>query len=100
MVKLTDLAFLLKNILFFVVLNNIIMSWTDFIYATADGFQWGFGFFEFVQNYFNDLLLLLGFVGFGYWMNVQRKFNAKSSVPVESSENTGWYKDGEGKQIK
>jgi len=83
-----------------VVLNNIIMSWTDFIYATADAFQWGFGFFEFVQNYFNDLLLLLGFVGFGYWMNVQRKFNAKSSVPVESSENTGWYKDGEGKQIK
>jgi len=83
-----------------VVLNNIIMSWTDFIYATADGFQWGFGFFEFVQNYFNDFLLLLGFFGFGYWMNVQRKFNAKSSVPVESSENTGWYKDGEGKQIK
>jgi hypothetical protein len=99
-VKLTDFAFLLKNILFFVVLNNIIMSWTDFIYSAADGFQWGFGFFEFVQNYFNDFLLLLGFFGFGYWMNVQRKFNAKSSVPVESSENTGWYKGGEEKQIK
>ena len=76
------------------------MSWTDLIYSIGDGFKWAFGFFEFVQNNFNDFLLLLGFVGFGYWMNVQRKFNSKSNVPVESSENKGWYKDGAGKQIK
>ena len=76
------------------------MSWTDIIYSIGDLFRWAFGFFEFVQNHFNNVLLLLGFLGFAYWMNIQRKYNEKSNVPVESSENTGWYKDAEGKQIK
>ena len=66
------------------------MSWTDIIYSIGDLFRWAFGFFEFVQNHFNNVLLLLGFFGFAYWMNIQRKYN----------ENTGWYKDAEGKQIK
>lgn len=76
------------------------MTYTDFIYSIGDLFKWAFGFFEFVQNYFNNILLLLGFVGFAFWMNTQRKFNSKSNVPIESSENTGWYTKGEDKQIK
>ena len=49
--------------------------WTEFVYKLGDLFQWSFGFFEFVQNYFNNLLILLGFFGFGYWMNIQNKLN-------------------------
>jgi hypothetical protein len=73
--------------------------WTDFVYKLGDLFQWSFGFFEFIQNYFNTLLILLGFFGFGYWMNIQNKLSKKANLPVESSENTGWYKD-ENKQLK
>jgi hypothetical protein len=73
--------------------------WTDFVYKLGDLFQWAFGFFEFIQNYFNNLLIVLGFFGFGYWMNFQNKLSKKANVPVESSENTGWYKD-ENKQLK
>ncbi len=73
--------------------------WTEFVYQLGDLFQWSFGFFEFVQNYFNNLLILLGFFGFGYWMNIQNKLNKKANVPVESSDNTGWYKE-ENKQLK
>lgn len=73
--------------------------WTEFVYKLGDLFQWSFGFFEFVQNYFNNLLIILGFFGFGYWMNIQNKLNKKANVPVESAENTGWYKD-ENKQLK
>jgi hypothetical protein len=32
-------------------------------------------------------------------MNIQNKLNKKANVPVESAENTGWYKD-ENKQLK
>ena len=73
--------------------------WTEFVYQLGDLFQWSFGFFEFIQNYFNNLLIVLGFFGFGYWMNIQNKLNKKANVPVESSENTGWYKE-ENKQLK
>jgi hypothetical protein len=73
--------------------------WTEFIYQLGDLFQWAFGFFEFIQNYFNDFLLGLGFFGFGYWMYTQNNLSKKANVPVESSENTGWYKD-ESKKLK
>jgi hypothetical protein len=73
--------------------------WTEFIYQLGDLFQWAFGFFEFVQNYFNNFLIVLGFFGFGYWMNIQNKLSKKANVSVESSENTGWYKD-ESKKLK
>jgi len=73
--------------------------WTEFIYQLGDLFQWTFGFFEFIQNYFNDFLLGLGFFGFGYWMYTQNNLSKKANVPVESSENTGWYKD-ESKKLK
>jgi hypothetical protein len=73
--------------------------WTEFVYNIGDLFTWSFGFFEFVQNHFNNLLILTGFFGFGYWMNVQYKFNKKSNVPIESKENTGWYKQ-DNQQLK
>jgi len=73
--------------------------WTEFVYSLGDLFQWCFGFFEFVQNYFNNFLILLGFFGFGYWMNIQNKLNKKANVPVESAENTGWYNEAN-KQLK
>jgi hypothetical protein len=73
--------------------------WTEFIYRLGDLFEWAFGFFEFIQNYFNNILLGTGFFGFGYWMYTQNNLSNKANVPVESSENTGWYKD-ESKKLK
>lgn len=75
--------------------------WTDFVYAVGDGFTWAFGFFEFIQNHFNNLLLALGFVGFAYWMKVQNKLSKKANVPSEVKEQDfeGWYKE-DNKQIK
>jgi hypothetical protein len=68
------------------------MTTTEIIYAIGDLFQWSFGFFEFVGNYFNTMLIILGFFGFGYWMNLQRKMSAQSNVPVDVKDNEGWYK--------
>jgi hypothetical protein len=76
------------------------MSTTDIIYAIGDAFQFGFLFYDNVGNLFNDLLLILGFFGFFYWMNIQKKLNAKSNVPVEIKDNEGWYKEESGKQLK
>lgn len=73
--------------------------WNAFVYGIGDLFTWSFGFYEFVQNYFNNFLLYLGFFGFAYWMYIQNKLNKKANVPVESKDNTGWYKEDE-KQIK
>jgi hypothetical protein len=77
------------------------MSWTDMIYSIGDLFKNQiFLFFEVVQNYFNTLLLFVGFFGFIYWMNIQNKFNKKATVPLDPAENVGWYKDNEGKKLK
>lgn len=58
---------------------------------TFSEFFWGLGDFftsilyylqaDQIGNLFNDALLILGFVGFGIWMNMQRKYNnaAKSN---------------------
>jgi hypothetical protein len=75
--------------------------WTDFVYAVGDAFTWSFDFFEFIQNHFNNFLLLLGFVGFAYWMNLQNKLSKKANVPSEVKDQgfEGWYKE-EDKQIK
>ncbi|MBM3164497.1 MAG: hypothetical protein FJZ80_03450 [Bacteroidetes bacterium] len=75
--------------------------WTDIVYAVGDLFTVLFVFFEVIQNYFNDLLLLTGFVGFAYWMYVQHNFSKKANVPSEVGDRgfEGWYKD-ENKQIK
>jgi hypothetical protein len=44
---------------------------------------------------------VLGFFGFFYWMNIQRKLSAQADVPSEVShpEFPNWYNSGK-KQIK
>jgi hypothetical protein len=76
------------------------MSTTDIIYTIGDAFQFGFLFYDNVGNLFNDFLLILGFFGFFYWMNIQKKLNAKANVPIEIKDNEGWYKEESGKQLK
>jgi hypothetical protein len=77
------------------------MSSTDIFYAIGDLFQKFFLFYDVVGNYFNNAVIVLGFIGFAYWMNIQRKFNAASNVPVEIKDNTGWYKENaDKKQLK
>jgi hypothetical protein len=75
------------------------MTWTDFVYKIGDTFQWSFGFYEIVQNYFNTLLILLGFFGFYYWMRTQKKLSDQANVSIDVEENKGWYKK-EGQQLK
>ena len=41
------------------------MSTTDFFYALNDLFQKLFLFYDIVGNYFNNIVIVLGFVGFG-----------------------------------
>jgi hypothetical protein len=77
------------------------MSTTDFFYAIADLAQNLFLLFDVIGNIFNNAIIVLGFVGFAYWMNTQRKFNAASNVPVEIKDNEGWYKEAaDKKQLK
>ena len=76
------------------------MNSTDFFFLLGDVFQWTFQIFEIIGNAFNYLLIITGFVGFIYWMNIQRRFNDVSDVPVEVKDNKGWYKDDSKRQIK
>lgn len=56
------------------------MSSTDIFWGIGDLMQWTFGIFEVIGNSFNYLLLILGFVGFGIWMNMQKKYNAEAEA--------------------
>lgn len=42
--------------------------------------QWTFGIFEVIGNSFNYFLVVLGFVGFAIWMNMQKKYNAEAEA--------------------
>lgn len=55
------------------------MSSTTVFYALDDICQAAFLFYDNVGNLVNDALLLLGFVGFGIWMNYQRKYNQQAA---------------------
>jgi hypothetical protein len=55
------------------------MSSSDVIYSIGDLLTASFKFFEVVGNIFNYSLIVLGFFGFYYWMNIQRKLNDKAS---------------------
>ena len=77
------------------------MNSTDFFFLLGDIFQWTFQIFEIIGNAFNYFLLILGFGGFFYWMNIQRLFNGVANVPVETKDNKEWYKDAsKRRQIK
>lgn len=55
------------------------MSSSEVIYAIGDLLTASFKFFEVVGNIFNYSLIVLGFFGFFYWMNIQKKLNDKAS---------------------
>ncbi len=77
------------------------MSTTDFFHALGDLFQKFFLIYDAIGNYFNNAVIILGFFGFAYWMNLQRKFNSDSNIPVEIKDNEGWYKENTDKnQLK
>lgn len=55
------------------------MSSTKVFEAIDDFLQHGFfPLYDNIGNVFNTFLVLLGFFGFGYWMNWQRKFNERA----------------------
>jgi hypothetical protein len=51
---------------------------STFFYGIADFLTWTFGFYEVVGNVFNNMLIVLGFIGMFYWLNWQRKFNEQA----------------------
>jgi hypothetical protein len=55
------------------------MSSTDVIYKIGSLLTSSFKFFEVVGNIFNYSLIVLGFFGFFYWMNIQKKLNDKAA---------------------
>ena len=69
------------------------MNSTDFFFLIGDLFQWTFEIFELIGNLFNYFLILVISGGLCYWMNIQRKLNDLSNVPVEIKDNEGWYKN-------
>lgn len=54
------------------------MSSTTVFNAIGDFFEWTFLAFEYIQNYFNYALVVLGFVGIAYWMYRQNKYTKEA----------------------
>lgn len=55
------------------------MSSSVIFEAIGDAILWSTSVvFDNIGNSFNDLALILGFVGLFYWLNLQRKFNAEA----------------------
>ena len=55
------------------------MSSSDIFYKIGGLLQDSFVFFEAVGNIFNYSVIVLGFFGFFYWMNLHKKFNDKAA---------------------
>lgn len=51
------------------------MSSIEIFTMIGELLQWTFGVFEVIGNYFNFFLLMFGFFGFIYWMNLQKNYN-------------------------
>ena len=51
------------------------MSSLEIFTMIGDLLQWTLGVFDVIGNYFNFFLLMFGFFGFIYWMNLQKKYN-------------------------
>jgi len=54
------------------------MNVQDIVYPLGEFLQWTFGILEFLGNFPNTLMTIGGFVGFGLWLMLQRKFDAKA----------------------
>jgi len=59
------------------------MTFSEFFWGLGDLFTWLLQALQadMIGNIFNYTLIVVGFIGFGIWMNKQRKFNnaAKSN---------------------
>lgn len=57
------------------------MSLTDFWWGVGDILEWSVAsVFDIVGNLFNNLVIIVGFVGLFIWLNKQRKFNAAAEA--------------------
>jgi hypothetical protein len=54
------------------------MSSSTIFHAIGDFLTWTLGIFDVIGNTFNYAVIVLGFVGLFYWLNLQRKFNAQA----------------------
>ena len=56
------------------------MTLSEFFYWLGGIFEWTFRFLDedVVGNKFNYSVIVLGFVGLFYWLNLQRKMNNKA----------------------
>ena len=50
---------------------------TDLAYNLGDVFQWTFKILEMLGNLPNYLFIVIGFVGFGFWMMKQSQYTAR-----------------------
>lgn len=51
------------------------MTFTDFIYATGDLFEYSFAFLPTLGNIPNYIIIGIGAIGFIFWLNLQRNYN-------------------------
>jgi len=56
------------------------MTLTDIFWGIGDFMTWTFQLLQadMIGDMFNVACIILGFVGLFYWLNLQRKFNAKA----------------------
>ena len=55
------------------------MSSADIFYQIGHFLEWTLSVYDIIGNSFNFILLISGFLGFGYWMFLQYSFNKKAS---------------------
>jgi hypothetical protein len=68
------------KLIFFAITNRINMSSSDFFYGLGDLFNNVlFIPFEVIGDLVNYSLIVLGFVGLFYWLNIQKKLNDKAA---------------------
>jgi hypothetical protein len=56
-------------------LDQIAMTFTDFVYAMQTFFEATFEILPILGNSPNYLFILIGIAGFFYWLNLQVKYN-------------------------
>jgi len=56
------------------------MSSSTIFHGIGDFLTWTLGIFEVLGNTVNYAVIVLGFVGLFYWLNLQRKYNAQANA--------------------
>lgn len=56
------------------------MNLQDLVYPLAEFVDWSFGLLEFLGNWPNIAIVLVGCVGVLYWLMLQRKFNKEAAL--------------------